>query len=124
MNIYGKVIGILKRNRYEDFEYFVLICVMDDFLVYFMKLLCKIVLKINVFYKNCDNKYEVDLFLYDVKRNVVEYRNILEIFQDYKNVYCFLVVLINWDDMYFFGVVLKVINIKGDLRLGFMILKL
>lgn len=97
---------------------------MDDFLEYFMKLLCKIVLKINVFYKNCDNKYEVDLFLYDVKRNVVEFRNILEIFQDYKNVYCFLVVLINWDDMYFFGVVLKVINIKGDLRLGFMILKL
>lgn len=80
MNIYGKIIGKLKRNWYEDFEYFVLICVMDDFLEYFMKLLCKIVLKINVFYKNCDNKYEVDLFLYDVKRNVVEYRNILEIF--------------------------------------------
>lgn len=97
---------------------------MDDFLEYFMKLLCKIVLKINVFYKKCGNKYEVDLFLYDVKRNVVEYRNILEIFQDQKKVYCFLVVLINWDDMYFFGVVLKVINIKGELRLGFMILKL
>lgn len=80
MNIYGKIIGKLKRNWYEDFEYFVLICVMDDFLEYFMKLLCKIVLKINVFYKKCDNKYEVDLFLYDVKRNVVEYRNILEIF--------------------------------------------
>lgn len=57
MNIYGKVIGKLKRNRYEDFDYLVLICVMDDFLKYLMKLLCKIVLKINVFYKNCEYKY-------------------------------------------------------------------
>lgn len=124
MNIYGKIIGTLKRNRYEDLEHPVLICAMDDFSVHSMKPLCKTVPKINVYHKNCEHKYQVDLFSYDVKRNVVEYRETLNIFQDHKNAYCFLVALINWDGMYPFGVVLKVINTKGDLRSGLMILKL
>lgn len=124
MNIYGKVIGKLKRNRYEDLDHPVLICAMDDFSKHSMKPLCKTVPKINVSHKNCEHKYQVDLFSYDAKRNFVEYRETLNIFQDHKNAYCFLVALINWDDMYPFGVVLKVINTKGDLRSGLMILKL
>lgn len=124
INIYGKIIGKLKRNRYEDLEHPVLICAMDDFSEHSMKPLCKTVPKINVSHKKCENKYEVDLFSYDAKRNVVEYRDKVQIFHDHKNAYCFLVALINWDDMYPFGVVLKVINTKGDLRSGLMILKL
>lgn len=123
-NIYGKIIGRLKKNRYEDLQHPVFICARDDFSEHSMKPLCKTVPKINVSHTNCKHKYQVDLFSYDAERNVVEFRETLTIDQAHKNAYCFLVAMIHWDNMYPFGLILKVINTKGDVKSGLGILRL
>ncbi|XP_062578545.1 helicase with zinc finger domain 2-like [Saccostrea cucullata] len=123
-NIYGKVIGRLQRNRYGDLEHPVLICTKDEFANHLMEPLCKTVPKINVSHEFCQNKYQVDLFSYDAKRNVVEYRETLDINHAYKKSYCYLVAIISWDNMYPFGITLKVINTRGDIKSGIEILRL
>lgn len=123
-NVYGEIIGILKRNRYEDLKHPVLICAKDDFSIHSMKPLCKTVPKIKVSHKHCKHEYQVDLFSYDGERNVVEFRETLTIDHAHKNAYCFLVAIIHWDNMYPFGLVLKVVNTKGDVKSGLGILRL
>lgn len=123
-NIYGKIIGRLKRNRYEDLKHPVLICAKDDFSKFSMKPLCKTVPKIKVSHKHCKHEYQVDLFSYDGERNVVEFRETLTIDHAHKHAYCFLVAMIHWDNMYPFGLVLKVVNTKGDVKSGLGILRL
>lgn len=123
-NIYGKIIGRLKKNRYEDLQHPVFICARDEFSEHSMRPLCKTVPKINISHTNCKHKYQVDLFSYDAERNVVEYRETLTIDQAHKNAYCFLVAMIYWENMYPFGLILKVINTKGDVKSGLGILRL
>lgn len=123
-NIYGKIMGKLKRNRYGDLDNPVLICAKDEFADHMMKPLCKTVPKIKVYHKNCKHKYQVDLFSYDASRNVVEHRETLDINHAYKKACCFLVAILSWDDMYPFGITLDVINTKGDIKSGLGILKL
>ncbi|XP_062578568.1 helicase with zinc finger domain 2-like [Saccostrea cucullata] len=123
-NIYGKVIGRLKRNRYGDLDHPVLICSKDEFADHMMKPLCRTVPKINVSHEHCKHKYQVDLFSYDSERNVADYHETLDINLAHQKAYCFLVAIINWDDMYPFGIVLKVINTKGDINSGIGILRL
>eukprot|EP00105_Crassostrea_gigas_P045281 XP_019929429.1 PREDICTED: helicase with zinc finger domain 2-like [Crassostrea gigas] len=123
-NIYGKIIGRLKKNRYEDIQHPVFICTWDDFSEHSMKPLCKTVPKINVSHTNCKHKYQVDLFSYDAERNVVEFQKTSTIDQAQKNAYCFLVAMIHWENMYPFGLILNVINTKGDVKTGLGILRL
>ncbi|XP_061196372.1 helicase with zinc finger domain 2-like [Saccostrea echinata] len=123
-DIFGKVLGRLKRNRYGDLEHPVLICSKDEFADHKMIPLCKTVPKINVSHKKCKHKYQVDLFSYDTERSVVEYRTTLDINPTRKQSCCFLVAILNWNDMYPFGITLSVINTKGDIKSGLGILQL
>ncbi|XP_056009192.1 helicase with zinc finger domain 2-like isoform X3 [Ostrea edulis] len=123
-NVYGQVIGRLKRNRYNDLDHPVLICAKDEFAEHMMKPLCRTVPKIKVSHEKCENNYQVDLFSFDAERNVVEYRDTMVINHAYKKSYCFLVAIMTWEDMYPFGITLKVINTKGDIKSGIGILKL
>ncbi|XP_062566529.1 helicase with zinc finger domain 2-like [Saccostrea cucullata] len=123
-DIFGKVLGRLKRNRYGDLEHPVLICSKDEFSDHMMIPLCKTVPKINVSHKNCKHKYQVDLFSYDTERRVVEFQKNLDISHTRRHSCCFLVAILNWNDMYPFGIILSVINTKGDIKSGLGILQL
>ena len=123
-NIYGRIIGRLKQNRFEDLKHPVLICAKDGLSEHSMKPLCRTVPKINVYHKNCKSKYEIDLFSYDSGRNVVEHQKTIGIDRNNKNAYCFLVAIIHWEYMYPFGIVLKAINTKNDVKSGLSILRL
>lgn len=123
-SVYGAIIGILKRNRYRDIKHPILVCVIDDYAKFMMKPRCKTVPKVKISHQNCKHNFQVDLFSYDEKKHLVEFRETLCINQSHKNSYCFLVAIVNWTSMYPFGVTLKVMNTLGDLKSGISILRL
>ncbi|XP_056009193.1 helicase with zinc finger domain 2-like isoform X4 [Ostrea edulis] len=123
-NVYGKVLGILKRNRYRNIPHPVLVCAKDDFLPHMMKPLCKTVPKIQICHTHCNNKHKLDLYVFDRKSKSVQHRETIEIDHDVQRAYCYLVAILHWEDMYPFGVILRMINIKDEVQSGIDILRL
>lgn len=72
-NVYGKVIGTIKRNRYNNMKHPVLVCALDDFGHHMMKPLCKTVPKIKASPKH-SNQMKFDLYSYDVQQKSVEFK--------------------------------------------------
>ncbi|XP_061162412.1 helicase with zinc finger domain 2-like isoform X2 [Saccostrea echinata] len=122
--VYGKVLGILKRNRYQDIRHPVLVCAKDEFLPFMMKPLCKTVPKIQICHRKCESKHQLDLYSFDRNNKCIEYSKTIQIDHVEQRAYCYLVAIIHWEDMYPLGVTLQVINIKDEIQSGIDILRL
>lgn len=123
-NTYGKVLGTIKRNRYQNLKHPVLVCAFDDFGNHMMKPLCKTVPKIQVSHKHSTNKMKFDMFSYDAEKKLVKFKNTFTIDYANRKSFCFLVAIIHWMDMYPFGVILDSISTRNDPDSGIYILRL
>ncbi|XP_062578588.1 helicase with zinc finger domain 2-like isoform X2 [Saccostrea cucullata] len=123
-NIYGKILGTLKRNRYKNMKHPVLVCAFDDFGDHMLKPLCKTVPKIKASHKHGKGKTQFDLFTYDKENKTINYKDVLTINHANRKSYCFLVAIMQWEDMYPFGVVLSRTYTRNDPQSGIDILRL
>lgn len=123
-NVYGKVLGTIKRNRYNKMKHPVLVCALDDFGHHMMKPLCKTVPKIKAAHKTINNQMQFDLFSFDVQQKTVEFKRTLTVNRARRKLCCFLVAIIHWEGMYPFGIILDCIFTKNDPRSGIDILRL
>ncbi|XP_061163419.1 helicase with zinc finger domain 2-like [Saccostrea echinata] len=123
-NIYGRILGTVKRNRYKNMRHPVLVCAFDDFGHHMLKPLCKTVPKIQASHKYCKGKTQFDLFTYDKYNKNLSYKEILKIDHANRKSYCFLVAIMHWEDMYPFGVVLSSTYTRNDPQSGIDILRL
>lgn len=123
-NVYGKVLGTIKRNRYNKMKHPVLVCALDDFGLHMVKPLCKTVPKIKAAHRHSSNQMQFDLYSYDVQQKTVEFKRILPINRASRKLCCFLVAIIHWEGMYPFGIILDCISTKNDPQSGIDILRL
>lgn len=123
-NVYGKVLGTIKRNRYNKMKHPVLVCALDDFGLHMMKPLCKTVPKIKAAHKHSSNQMQFDMYTYDVQHKIVEFKRTLTINRASRKLCCFLVAIIHWEGMYPFGIILDCISTKNDPQSGIDILRL
>lgn len=123
-NVYGKVLGTIKRNRYNKMKHPVLVCALDDFGHHMMKPLCKTVPKIKAAHKDRSNQMQFDLFSYNVQQKTVEFKRTLTVNRASRKLCCFLVAIMRWEGMYPFGIILDYIFTKNDPQSGIDILRL
>ena len=104
---YGKVRGVLERKRHKDIHHPVFVCTLDDFQNYLMKPLCKTIPKIKVHQRHCDNDFQVEIYDYDAENGELKFKETKLLDLNMKKAYVFLVALIDWEDQYPSGVILK-----------------
>lgn len=126
-NLYGKVIGLINRNRYDKIDHPVLICELDKYEYDKAKPVCKTVPKFHLLSENLENKprpFCVDLYNYDEFTRKLIFNKSLQISPAFRQNYLFYVAFISWDGIYPLGAIIKVHEYTNDLMSALRILEL
>ncbi|XP_053391000.1 helicase with zinc finger domain 2-like isoform X2 [Mercenaria mercenaria] len=130
---YGKVLGVLDRQRHKDVKHPVFICTLDD-MDHLVRPVCKTIPKIHVLDREISNKYKtakeklykIELYQYDEDNGVLCNPCIFHIDPAKKESYICLVAYINWGNRHVYprGAVLKMLPSGSDVYSGLSILNL
>ena len=107
---FGKVIGILRRNRCGNMKYPVFICEIDEYEMDKAKPICKTLPKFHLVRKEKEKKqYSVDVYEYNKKNRNLEFKKSMTINRHSIKAYLFYVVCLSWDQQqYPIGAIFKV----------------
>ncbi|CAC5394759.1 unnamed protein product [Mytilus coruscus] len=107
---YGKVIGLLKRNRCKNMDYPVFICEIDEYEMNKAKPICKTMPKLHLVRDEKDMKpYTVDIYKYKKRDRSLEFQESLTINKHLIKAYLFYVVCLSWNKLqYPIGAIFKV----------------
>ncbi|XP_062574957.1 helicase with zinc finger domain 2-like isoform X1 [Saccostrea cucullata] len=106
--VYGQVVGITKRTRFNKIKNPVFLCTLDAFETHLMKPLCKTVPKISILHNNIENQFQIETYRYDENAKDLKFEELKSIDPANRNGYLFLVCLISWNELYPVGAVLSV----------------
>ncbi|XP_061168138.1 helicase with zinc finger domain 2-like [Saccostrea echinata] len=106
--VYGQVVGITKRTRFNNIKNPVLLCTLDAFETHLVKPLCKTVPKISILHNNIENQFQIETYRFDENAKDLKFEELKSIDPANRNGYLFLVCLICWNELYPVGAVLSV----------------
>ncbi|KAH3699092.1 hypothetical protein DPMN_074046 [Dreissena polymorpha] len=124
----GKVIGVLKRNRFADINHPVFVCTVDDTGSYLLRPMCKTVPKIKI----QTNKIQADgnnatftLYDYDMRKRVLRKAKDFHVTPK-ESKFVYLVVMITWNERfpYPLGAIIKILPWGNTITNGIRILNM
>jgi hypothetical protein len=108
-SLYGKVIGRLKKTRYEGIDHPVLVCELDRFEYDKAIPVCKTVPKFHLLSENRDaNHFSIDIYKYDENAMKIVHSHTLQVSPTLRRHYLFYVAYISWHSLYPLGAIVKV----------------
>ncbi|KAK6179132.1 hypothetical protein SNE40_011557 [Patella caerulea] len=114
--VYGKVVGILDRNRHKDVSNPVFVCTVDDHEAHLMRPICKTIPKISTFHnrvaKNFPKMKNWRIEMYKIDNRKVKFEKYFRLSPNKRSEYLFVVAYITWGSKFVYpkGVVLDVIT--------------
>ena len=124
-SLYGKVIGRLKRTRYEGIDHPVLVCELDKFEYDKAIPVCKTVPKFHLLSENRDaNHFSIDIYKYDENAMKIVHSHTLPVSPKLRRHCLFYVAYISWHSLYPLGAIIKVHESTKDFMSGLNILEL
>ena len=130
---YGKVIGIMNRQRYKDVKHPVLLCTLDDMDPHLVRPLCKTVPKIHILNRKVEKKYpkqsryKMEIYTYDHNSQTLsDDPKFISINPGERDTYLFLVAMIKWSprSTYPLGAVIRRLKCCENIQEGLTILDL
>ena len=130
---YGRVVGIMNRQRFNDIKHPVFLCTLDDMDSHLMRPLCKTVPKLNILHRQILNKYprqaryKVEVYTYDhTSQTLSDVPQFASINPGERDTYLFLVALIRWNpkSIYPQGAVIRMLNCGSTIQQGLVVLDL
>ncbi|KAJ8306093.1 hypothetical protein KUTeg_016638 [Tegillarca granosa] len=130
--IYGKVVGLLKRNRHQNIRHPVFMCTIDETEGHLMKPLCKTIPKIHVLNSNVlknhfeKRRHKVEIFTHNSDKGELILDKYFDIDPAHRNKYIFVVSYLFWKSksMYPRGAVLNVLHTEDDIAAGLKVVAL
>ncbi|KAK3089644.1 hypothetical protein FSP39_005283 [Pinctada imbricata] len=113
--VYGHVRGVIERKRFKNVDHPVFVCVLDDFQNYFMRPLCKTVPKLSIHRRQCENDFQIELYDYIEDKRDLRFKEVVTLDLNSKKAYVFLVALLDWEEQYPLGVVIKMIKASENM---------
>ena len=131
---YGKVVGVLNRERQKDIKHPVFVCTLDDLESHLVRPMCKTVPKIHLLreeiLKNHFNqqKNKIELYDYNHGNGTLKGGNIIEINPADRHRYVFLVAYLQWErqqySIYPLGAIIRILPFGTTVQRGLNILDL
>ena len=131
---YGKVVGVLNRERHNDIAHPVFICTLDDMESHLVRPMCKTVPKIHIlhteilkrFYNQRKNK--IERYDYNHRNGTLELAEIIDVNPADRHKYVFLVAYLQWErqqySIYPLGAVIRILPFGTTVQRGLNILDL
>ncbi|WAR23841.1 HELZ2-like protein, partial [Mya arenaria] len=130
---YGKVLGVLNRQRHKGKDHPVFICTLDNMESHLVQPMCKTIPKIHVINTNVLDrfghkmkKFKVEVYEYDEHAEELFNPKIYDINAFGEKTYVFLVAMISWNPrhVYPLGAIVKIINWGSSIPKGLAVLNL
>ncbi|XP_052774255.1 helicase with zinc finger domain 2-like isoform X2 [Mya arenaria] len=132
---YGKVLGVLNRQRHKGKDHPVLICTLDNMESHLVQPMCKTIPKIHIINRNIISRYGKDskmkkfkVEVYDYDEHAEELCNpkIYDVNTSGQKTYVFLVAMISWNPrhVYPLGAVVRIMNWGSSIPKGLAVLNL
>ena len=133
---YGKVVGILNRERQKNIKHPVFVCTLDDLESHLVRPMCKTVPKIHLLRKEIlkrhfkQQKNKIELYDYNHRNGTLELADkpIIEINPADRHRYVFLVAYLQWErqqySIYPLGAVIRILPFGTTVQRGLNILDL
>lgn len=126
-NLFGQVIGLLNRNRYDRIDHPVLVCELDKYEYDKAKPVCKTLPKFHLLTENTEdrpNPFSVDIYDYNEKTKRITHNRSLQVSPALRQKYLFYIAYISWESLYPLGAIIKVHKSTDDLISALHILEL
>ena len=131
---YGKVVGILQRERHKEVKHPVFVCTLDDMESHLVRPMCKTVPKIHILHNKILQKFyaqrknKIELYDYDHRNGTLEFARIIDINPAEREKYVFLVAYLQWEKQQFsiypVGAVIRMLPCGDSISSGLKILDL
>lgn len=129
---FGKVLGVLNRQRHKDISNPVFICTLDDMESHLVRPMCKTVPKIHIVNKEITEKcpkfkrFRVEVYDYDQRAGELCNPKIIDVNPAGQKTYVFLVALIGWSPRHIYplGAIIRILPCGTSLQRGLAILNL
>ncbi|XP_052254570.1 helicase with zinc finger domain 2-like [Dreissena polymorpha] len=130
---FGKVLGVLERQRHKDVKNPVFICTLDDMESHLVRPMCKTVPKVHIINKQVAEKYgykgkrfKVEVYEYNERAGILCDPKIYDINPAGQKTYVFLVAYISWSPLHVYpiGAIIKILNWGNSIPKGLAILNL
>ena len=133
---YGKVVGVLNRERHKDVKHPVFVCTLDDMESHLVRPMCKTVPKIHIMHTEILKRYfnqrknKVELYEYNHRNGTLELADkpIIDINPADRHKYVFLVAYLQWErqqySIYPLGAVIRILPFGTTVHRGLNILDL
>ena len=131
---FGKVLGILNRQRHKDTKHPVFICTLDDMESHLVRPMCKTIPKIHIIDREIAQKYtspiskryRIKTYDYDGEAEVLCNPKIINLNPAEQRSYIFLVAFISWSPRHIYprGAIIKMLQTGLSETTGLMILNL
>lgn len=124
--VFGKVIGRIKQNRYEGIAHPVLVCELDKHEYDKAKPVCRTLPKFHLLSENRDDKnpFSVDIYNYDESARKITFKRSIQLSPTMRKKFLFYVAFISWTGLYPLGAIIKVHESTKDFLTGLDILEL
>ncbi|VDI71760.1 Hypothetical predicted protein, partial [Mytilus galloprovincialis] len=126
-NLYGQVIGLLNRNRYDKIDHPVLVCELDKYEYDKAKPVCKTLPKFHLLSENSEDRpspFCVDIYDYNENTKRITHKRSLQVSPALRQKYLFYVAYISWESLYPLGAIIRVHKSTDDLMSALHILEL
>ncbi|CAG2214047.1 unnamed protein product [Mytilus edulis] len=124
-DLFGEVIGCLKRHRYNEINHPVFVCELDKFEYDKAKPICRTLPKFHLLSENKeDSPFSVDIYRYNENTRSIFYDKSLPVSPALRQRYLFYVAYISWNSLYPLGAIIKVHESTKVFETGLKILKL
>ncbi|WAR23838.1 HELZ2-like protein [Mya arenaria] len=130
---YGKVLGVLNRQRHKGKDHPVFICTLDNMESHLVKPMCKTIPKIHIINRNIISrfghkrkKFKVEVYDYDEQAEKLCNPKIYDVNTSGQKTYMFLVAMISWNPKYVYplGAIVKIMNWGSSIPKGLTVLNL
>lgn len=112
--LFGEVIGIIKRNLYEGIKHPVFVCELDKYEYDKAKPICKTIPKLHLLADRKDNEnteqkpFSVDVFSYKEEGKMITFKESMSVSPAVRSQYLFYVAFISWNGLYPLGAIINV----------------
>ncbi|KAH3699068.1 hypothetical protein DPMN_074022 [Dreissena polymorpha] len=130
---FGRVLGVLERQRHKDVKNPVFVCTMDEVDSHLVRPMCKTVPKIHIINKKIVEKFghkvkrfKCEVYAYDERAGILCEPKIYDINPAGQKTYVFLVAYISWSPLHVYpiGAIIKILNWGNSIPKGLTILNL